>query len=150
MQLYPLKFISDDTNINFVKIGNFAYIISIILIILSIVLTTTKKLNFGIDFAGGIAIEVKSNCNNPDLNKIREVLNKLDIGEISIQNFGTTQDLSIRTSGYQQENLMKNVNLIKESLIFNFPEYNLEFRKVDFVGPQIGSQMISAGIKAIV
>lgn len=150
MQLYPLKLISDNTNINFIKIGNFAYIISVILIILSIVFAAIWKLNFGIDFAGGIAIEVKSNHDNPDLNKIREALNKLDIGEITIQNFGTAQDLSIRASGHQQDDLMKNVGLIKESLISNFPEYNLEFRKVDFVGPQVGSHMITAGIKAII
>ncbi|KJV89151.1 protein-export membrane protein SecF [Rickettsia bellii str. RML An4] len=105
------------------------------------------KFNFGIDFAGGIVIEVRLD-QTPDLPKMRQVLGELGIGEVVLQNFGSERDLSIRFGSSSEDNLMKNIELIKSTLQNNFP-YNFEYRKVDFVGPQVGRQLIEAGTMAM-
>jgi len=125
-----------------------SYSLSIILSLLCIIWTGVYKFNFGIDFIGGVSIEARTN-HIPDLEKMREVLTHLDIGEIVIQNFGSPYDLSIRVGSNSEENLMKNINLIKTTMKDNFP-YEFEYRKVDFVGPQVGGELIKAGAMAMV
>jgi preprotein translocase subunit SecF len=149
MQLYPLRLISDNTKIDFMNLSKYVYIFSIILTILSIIALFTIKLNFGIDFAGGITIEARIS-ETPDLAKMREVLTDLEIGEISIQNFGSDKDIAIRvgTGDTGEEQIMVYVEKIKSSLRSNF-KYEIDYRKVDFVGPQVGDQLIIAGAQAI-
>jgi preprotein translocase subunit SecF len=149
MQLYPLRLMSDNTKIDFMYLSKFVYIFSIMLTILSITLLFTLKLNFGIDFAGGITMEARIS-EAPDLAKMREILTQLEIGEISIQNFGSDKDIAIRvgTGDANEEQIMIYVEKIKSSLKSNF-KYEIEYRKVDFVGPQVGDQLIVAGIQAI-
>lgn len=148
MRFFPLKLIPTNTNFDFMRIKNINYGISLLLFVISIVWISVYKFNFGIDFIGGISIEVRVD-QTPDLAKMREVLGDLDIGEIVLQNFGSDKDISIRAGISSEENLMHNIELIKGALKKNFP-YEFEYRKVDFVGPQVGNQMISAGIMAMV
>lgn len=147
MQLFPLKMVPRNTNFDFMRIKNFNYALSIFLFILSITWIGTYKFNFGIDFAGGISMELRIN-QTPDLAKMRMVLNELNIGEIVLQNFGSDKDISIRAGISSEENLMHNIELIKSVLKQNFT-YEIEYRKVDFVGPQVSNQMIKSGIMAM-
>ncbi|MFY9589301.1 protein translocase subunit SecF [Rickettsia endosymbiont of Halotydeus destructor] len=147
MQLYPLKMLPDKINFDFMSFKKISYTLSILLSLISILWVGVYKFNFGIDFAGGIVIEVRLD-QSPDLPKMREVLGGLGIGEVVLQNFGSKRDLSIRFGSSSEENLMKNIELIKSTLQENFP-YRFEYRKVDFVGPQVGQQLIKAGILAM-
>lgn len=147
MQLYPLKLLPDKINFDFMNFKKISYTLSIILSLLSILWVGIYKFNFGIDFAGGIVIEVRLD-QAPNLPKMREVLGNLGIGEVVLQNFGSIRDLSIRFGSSSEENLMKNIELIKHTLHNNFP-YKFEYRKVDFVGPQVGKQLIEAGTLAM-
>lgn len=149
MRLYPLKLIPDNTNIQFMELKNINFGISIALIILSFVLLFTKGLNMGIDFSGGIMIEARTS-QKIDLAPLREKLGALNIGEISIQNFGSDEDIAIRvgSSGDESE-IMKNIDLIKSVIEKNIGNSTVEYRKVDFVGPQVGSQLIYAGAQAV-
>ena len=147
MQLFPLKIVPSNTNFDFMRIKNLNYGLSVFLFILSINWIGIYKFNFGIDFAGGISMEPRIN-QAPDLAKMRTVLNELNIGEIVLQNFGSDKDISIRAGISSEENLMHNIELIKSTLKQNFP-YEIEYRKVDFVGPQVGNQMIKSGIMAM-
>lgn len=79
-----------------------------------------------------------------DLAKMRQVLGDLEIGEIVLQEFGNENDLSIRVGVSSEEELVQQIELIKKTLKENF-EYEFEYRKVDFVGPQVGGEMIKAG-----
>ena len=150
MQFYPLRLISDDTKIDFMGLSKYVYIFSTLLILGSFILLFTMKLNFGIDFAGGITIEARTD-HTPDLPKMRQILTDLEIGEISIQNFGSDKDIAIRVGSGElsEEDLMENIDKIKKSLVVNF-NYKIDYRKVDFVGPQVGNQLILAGTKAII
>lgn len=148
MKFYPLKLLPNGINFDFIRFKEVSYNLSIILSILSITLSVIYKFNFGIDFIGGISIEARTE-QEPDLAKMRKVLNELNIGEIVLQNFGSIHDLSIRVASSQEDNLMKDIELIKATLSKEF-SYKIDYRKVDFVGPQVGNQLIKSGIMAII
>lgn len=149
MQLFPLRLIGDNLKIDFMSLRHLCFAISGALTVLSFVLLFTMKLNFGIDFAGGIAIEARLN-QEPDLVKMRTVLNDLEIGEVILQTFGETKDVSIRVAtGDDEQTLQLFINRIKAALADNF-SYDIDYRKVDFVGPQVGSQLVFSATQALV
>ena len=117
--------------------------LSIIFMIGSLILVFTKGLNYGIDFAGGILIEARID-ENPDISKIREVLSS-KINDIHIQESGEN-DVQIRVSkaSQDQDKLIKKIQNILEE---NFTK--VEYRKIDFVGPQVGSELILKGFLAL-
>jgi preprotein translocase subunit SecF len=145
MSKLSFKSFLSNTKIGFMRIHKLAFSISIILSIISISFIFTRGLNFGIDFAGGILIEVR--LQEPTkLSTVRQALKKPELGEISLQNFDS-RNFMIKVSknnGIDQNDIIKS---IKSSLNSNFN--NVEYRKVDFVGPQIGSKLIINGILAL-
>lgn len=147
MQIYPLRLLPNKIDFDFMNFKKVSYTFSIILSLISFIWIGMYKFNFGTDFAGGIVIEVRLD-QKPDLPKMRQVLGGLGIGEVVLQNFGSERDLSIRFGSSSTDNLMKSIELIKSTLQNNFP-YNFEYRKVDFVGPQVGRQLIEAGTMAM-
>ncbi len=149
MRLFPLRIIGDNTKFRFMKYRKFCFIFSIIISIMSIIFLFTNKLNFGIDFTGGIVIEARSN-KAPDIAKMRTILGRLEIGEISIQSFGSNNDFAIRVgSGTTKEGVVEIVEKIKNSIAKNISD-TIEYRKTDFVGPQVGKQLISSGAQALI
>lgn len=148
MQVFPLRLLPANPEFDFIYMKKFSYGLSILLMVISFGFMAIKGFNFGIDFIGGISIEVRTD-QEPDLAKMREVLGDLDIGEVVLQNFGAKNDLSIRVGVSSEENLMQNIALIKQTLGENF-SYNFDYRKVDFVGPQVGDQMIRSGSMAMI
>lgn len=148
MQIFPLRLISSKPNFDFMRLKSVSYAASLILLSLSFICIGVKKFNFGIDFVGGISMELRSE-QEPDLTKMRQILAELKIGEIVLQNFSTSKDISIRVGGGNEESLMANITLIKKALADNFP-YNFDYRKVDFVGPQVGEQMIKSGFISMI
>lgn len=148
MQIFPLRLIPLNTKFDFIKLKKITYVLSIIITIASFACIALYKFNFGIDFIGGISMEVRTD-QEPDLAQMRETLGNLDIGEVMLQNFGTSRDLSIRVGVSSEENLMENIALIKKTLEEKFP-YKFDYRKVDFVGPQVGGQLIKSGAMAMI
>ncbi|NRB10542.1 MAG: protein translocase subunit SecF [Rickettsiaceae bacterium] len=147
MQIFPLRLFPPSSSFDFIRVKKLSYGLSIVLTVLSFLSIAIYKFNFGIDFVGGITLEVRTN-QVPNLEAMRDELNKLDIGEIVLQNFGSEKDLSIRVSVSSEESLVKNIELIKKTLAEKFP-YEFEYRKEDFVGPQIGGEMIKSGAMAM-
>ncbi len=148
MQLFPLRLLPANPKFDFMKIKKVSYAISVILLVLSAFSVAIYKFNFGIDFIGGISMEIRTD-KGPNLPKMREVLSDLEIGEVVLQNFGAENDLSIRVGVSSEETLMQNIELIKKALSENF-DYEIDYRKTDFVGPQVGEQMIRSGTMAMV
>ncbi|MBR0553769.1 protein translocase subunit SecF [Stakelama marina] len=91
----PLKLVPDHTNIDFLRVRHIAAVISIALIIASIALVAMRGLNFGIDFEGGQMARVTFAKKVP-LEDLRKRVNGLNLGEASIQEFGNTNEVSIR------------------------------------------------------
>ncbi len=133
-----------DTKIDFMKSHKVVIFISSSLLILSILLVATKGLNLGIDFSGGVLIEARTQ-QKVKISQIRKVLSTEKIGKADIQNFDE-KDIMIRIS--KGDNQAKTIKLIQETLSDKFP--GIEYRKIDFVGPQIGSELIKKGFLAII
>lgn len=83
----------------------------------------------------------------PDLAKIRKILGALELGEVNLQNFGSDLDFSVRIGKTEKEEPAKTVDKIKKTLSA-IKDYNFEYRKVDFVGPQVGRNLIESGLIA--
>lgn len=92
----PLKLVPDDTNIPFLKYRNVAMAFSIALIVASIALCVVKGFNLGIDFVGGQMVRV-SFAQPVAIDDLRQRIAALDIGEATIQQFGSPREVSIRT-----------------------------------------------------
>lgn len=148
MQIFPLRLFPAHPKFDFIKFKKFSYGLSTLMLLISIIWVSINQFNYGIDFIGGISIEVRTN-EEPDLTEMREVLGALNIGEVVLQSFGSSRDLSIRVGVSSEENLMQNITLIKQTLQDKF-SYEFDYRKVDFVGPQVGQQMIQSGTIAMI
>ncbi|MCI5060533.1 MAG: protein translocase subunit SecF [Alphaproteobacteria bacterium] len=144
-----LNFISRETNIDFVGKRFVAFVFSAVLLIGALGLLTTKGLSFGIDFTGGTLIEVRVSEQAPDLGSLRQSLNSLELGAISIQEFGAPDDLLIRLpeqeGGAQGQKVA--VEKIRATLDQKFE--TVDYRRVEFVGPQVGEELKKKGLYAV-
>src|SRR5689334_16561112 len=145
--LRPLVFLRHTPTIDFMRWHRVGFAISIVMTLLSIGLFLAKGLNYGIDFAGGIAIEARSNPGPADLAQLRSKLDTLKMGEASLQQFGSPQDVLIRLPRLPGDDKaqMKGVDAARQ--LFGD---QLEFRRVEVVGPKVGQELIQAGVWATV
>lgn len=141
----------DNSNFDFVRQRYIAFLITGIMIFGSLGLVAFKGLNLGIDFTGGIMMEVKT-PEVPDLVKMRTDLNALGLGDISIQEFGSPQSFLIRVP--QQKggaDAQKNaIETIKTDLNGAFPDKVVEYQRSEYVGPQVGDELKKTGIIAFI
>ncbi len=121
-------------------------ILSLILILASLILLSLKGLNFGIDFKGGTLIELRSANKQINISKLRDNLNQMDLGDISVKKFGNDQDYLIK---FENKNDTDNViEEIKSNLDKSFGN-NFDFRRVENVGPKVSAELLRSGIIAI-
>ena len=146
-----LRLIPQETNINFVGLRFVAFAISAIIVIASIGVIASKGLSFGIDFTGGTLIEVRVPDSQPDLGDLRRELNELDLGNISIQEFGAADDLLIRLPEQEGDAIAQQaaIDKVKAMLDTKYEEGN-EYRRTEFVGPQVGEELKRKGMYAVI
>jgi len=139
----------DTINFDFVRQRYFAFFVTAVMVLGSIGLLTFKGLNFGIDFTGGIMMEVKVPT-VPDLSKMREELNGLKLGDISIQEFGDAQNLLIRVPQQKgdAEEQKNAIALIKTTLDSEFKGQAVQYQRSEYVGPQVGDELKKSGLIA--
>ena len=132
--------------IKFNKFYTHFNIISLILVILSLILLTFKGLNYGIDFKGGTLIELRSSDNNINVSNLRDNLNQMDLGDVSVKKFGNDQDYLIK---FENKNNSKNIiEEIRSNLDKSFGN-NFDFRRVENVGPKVSAELLKSGVIAI-
>ncbi|MBN8827679.1 MAG: protein translocase subunit SecF [Sphingobacteriia bacterium] len=149
MQLFPLRLIPDTTKINFIKYRYINYFVSAFIVISTILLLLTKGLNLGIDFAGGIIIEAKISDKDFSVGNLRENLSDLNVKDVSIYNSSSPQDVVINVGATEKEgNQQKIVADIKQMMLEKYK--NVDFRKIDYVGPKVGSELIKNGFIATI
>jgi preprotein translocase subunit SecF len=149
VKLFPLRLIPDATKYDFMGIKRVNYFISLAMVVASFVLLFSKGLNFGIDFTGGVIIEAKL-TERPDITSLRSTLEELRVGDITVQNFDV-KNIMIRvgSKGLDAKTQSKNIELIKSTLSSKYGD-TIEYRKIDFVGPQVGKELIESGFLAVV
>jgi|TARA_B100001063_G_C16713906_1_gene529607 preprotein translocase SecF subunit len=132
------------TNLNFASKFRIANFFSLTIFILSIILIGFKGLNYGIDFKGGTLIELRSN--NIDVTSVRNILKKMDIGDVNVKKFGKDGDFLIKVE--EQGNNNKLIPEIKKNLADNLNS-EVNFRRVENVGPKVSAELLQSGIIAI-
>lgn len=143
---FPLRIISDKTKIDFMKIRYFNIGISLFLLLTSIFLLSFKGLNLGIDFKGGTVIEAKLD-KKAEFMPLYNMLHGLNLGEIHLQNLDSN-NIMIKIGNSSSGTQDKNITLLKNALNSYF-DNNIEYSKIEFVGPQVGAALIQDGILAM-
>lgn len=144
-----IRLIKKTPNINFLERKTLFFITSGILSIISVIFLFVKSLNFGIDFKGGLLLEI-SLKKNYEINLIRNKLSKTVPGDFSIQNLDNSENnylIKIETYTNEKENNQKLILEIKETLNTEFLE--VDYRRLEYVGPTVSKELIKAGIFSI-
>ena len=134
------------TKIDFLRWRRPAAYGSSLLCLLSVLVFLILGLNYGIDFRGGILIEIRTE-GPADMASLRSRLSGLDLGEVQLQEFGAETDVLIRIErqkGEEKEQL-KAVEVVKGEL-----GSSVNYRRVEFVGPKVGGELIRSGVTAVV
>jgi len=143
-----LRLAPKNTQIPFLAIRNLTFGISGFLGVASVVLLLAFGLNFGIDFRGGILIEVRTS-DASSIGAMRASVSNLGLGDVSLQEFGDPRDILIRIEqqpGGEEAQLAAS-DLVKVALVREFGE--VEYRRVEFVGPKVSAELIRKGLLAL-
>ena len=120
-------------------------IVSLLLVFVSLFLLTFKGLNFGIDFKGGTLIELRTTDEKINVSSLRDNLTQLNLGDVSVKNFGNEKDFLIKFENSNDKNVIEK---IKKSLDKSFGNV-FNFRRVENVGPKVSAELLKSGIIAI-
>jgi preprotein translocase subunit SecF len=137
-----MEIIGKKTHIDFLGKRKLAAVLSAVLIIGSLVSLFTRGLNFGIDFTGGSLIEVAYPA-AADLGNVRDVLGKAGFGDAQVQHFGTARDVLIRIAPRPEHDSAELSEKVLAAL--RGVDSEIETRRVEFVGPQVGEELAEQG-----
>lgn len=141
--------------IDFVKnIGLFGGI-SLALVVASFIYLGLHGISYGIDFKGGTEIQVKFSEPVP-VEKVRTLVESMNIGEVGVQAFGDGNEYIVRFIGKQgvtdketNEMLLQDINRVRDGISAEFGAAGVDFRRVDTVGPQVGAELKRNGFLAV-
>ncbi len=119
---------------------------SLTMIIISLSFLFFKGLNYGVDFKGGTLIEIRLNSSDHSISKVRDVFSTSNLANLTVKNFGNDKDYIVK---FQKQNLSdpEFINNLKMEVSKSFPDIN--FRRVENVGPKVSSELLKSGIIAI-
>ena len=143
-----MKFLNRKTNIDFMSRSRVALIFSAILIIASIASLTIRGLNFGLDFTGGTLIEV-GYSSAPDTTVVRDQLSNAGFDSV-VQTFGAATDIVVRIPPTDVEESSAELSTRVLAALSEGVEGEIEMRRVEFVGPQVGDELAEQGILAVI
>ncbi|MDP6690730.1 MAG: protein translocase subunit SecF [Alphaproteobacteria bacterium] len=143
--MFHIKLVPEKTNVPFVNWRKPAMAASAVLVVISLVMAFVPGLNFGIDFRGGILIEVQTE-GPADLSDLRTKTGGLGLGEVSLQEFGAADTVLIRIEKQPGDATaqQKAVTKVRAAL-----GESLDYRRTEFVGPKVSGELIEAGAIAI-
>jgi len=141
-----IRLVPEKTTIDFIRMRTAALLVSAVLVLGSFGLFFTQGLNLGIDFLGGVLIEVKTK-GPADLADLRDRVGGLDIGEIALQEFGAPDDVLIRIQRQEGGDQAQQaaIDRVKEALGDQVAEY----RRIEFVGPTVGAELQESATWAV-
>ena len=133
--------------INFSKFFKVANIFSLLAVILSLLFLFFKGLNYGVDFKGGTLLEIRIENTNIQIQDVRSSLNILELGDVSVKQFGKEGDFLIMF----EKNANENKKFISElkNVISKKIGSAVNFRRVESVGPKVSSELLKQGLTAI-
>ena len=131
--------------IAFNKYYNQFNLLSISLVTISLLFLIFKGLNFGIDFKGGTLIELRASDARIQVSTLRDNLNQMNLGDVSVKNFGNENDFLIKFENNKDKNIIEEIKLNLDKSFGN----NFSFRRVENVGPKVSAELLRSGIIAI-
>jgi len=141
-----MEFFRIKHDIPFMSWGRYTASISLATFLIAVFFLVSRGLHFGVDFTGGTLVEVGYE-RAADINMVRGTLSSIGFPNASVQNFGTSRDVLIRlpvkpglTSAQLSETVM-------DALRQN--DKNVQVRRVEFVGPQVGKELVTNGALAL-
>ena len=140
------RLISSNINLQIVPKRTIFFLCSVLLILTSIGIYFSKGLNFGIDFKGGILMEVRT-PQIADISDLREKLSGLGLGEVSIQKFGKPTDVLIRIQRRDGNDEAQQVTVDAVKIALGT---NVDYRRTEFVGPKVSEELLWNGIMAVI
>jgi len=143
-----MKFLNRKTTIDFMSRRNIALAFSTVLIVVSIASLAMRGLNFGLDFTGGTLIEV-GYPSAPNTNEVRENLASAGFDSI-VQTFGAATDIVVRIPPGEIEESSAEISTRVLAALSQGVEGEIEMRRVEFVGPQVGDELAEQGILAVI
>ena len=120
-------------------------ILSISLVVISLLFLIFKGLNFGIDFKGGTLIELRSTDTKINVSSLRDNLNQMNLGDVSVKNFGNENDFLIKFEINDNKDVIENIKINLDKSFGN----NFNFRRVENVGPKVSAELLKSGVIAI-
>ncbi|HEX4985423.1 MAG TPA: protein translocase subunit SecF [Burkholderiales bacterium] len=121
-------------------------VISLITFILAVVFLATKGLHLGVEFTGGTVMEVNYG-HAVDVDKVRASLNRVNLPDATVQSFGSSQTALVRLPAKQGVTGAQLSELVIKALRQDDP--SVELRRVDFVGSQVGKELVENGALAL-
>jgi preprotein translocase subunit SecF len=131
--------------IAFNRYYNHFNIVSITLVVISLLFLVFKGLNFGIDFKGGTLIELRSSDSKISVSSLRDNLNQMNLGDVSVKNFGNEKDFLIKFENSNNKNVIEEIKINLDKSFGN----NFSFRRVENVGPKVSAELLKSGVIAI-
>lgn len=141
MELFKIK-----RDIPFMSYGRLTTFISLVTFIAAVFFLVTRGLNFSVEFTGGTVMEVQYQ-QGADVNKMRERLDTLKIGDVQVQALGTNKHIMIRLPNKEGVTSAQLSNQVMDLLKKDSPDVTL--RQVEFIGPQVGEELVSNGLMAL-
>jgi preprotein translocase subunit SecF len=141
-----MEFFHKKTSYPFMHTRKVWYGVSAILIIVSIVSLAVRGLNFGIDFTGGVVLEL-SFPQAADLEKVRGELEQAGYGDAAVQSFGTSRDVLVRLLPEGKQDVTALGQSVLAAIKAGDP--GVELRRTEVVGPQVGQELAEKGAMAV-
>lgn len=140
-----VRFFPGHTQFRFVEFRKIYFVLSIALIVAAIGLLVVRGLNYGIDFQGGILLEVRTS-GPADIATMRRDLSKIGLGEVTLQEFGAEDTVLIRVQRQEGGDAAQQeaVNIVKAAL-----GEGVEYRRTETVGPQVSEELFWDGVYAV-
>jgi preprotein translocase subunit SecF len=137
-----LRLIPDNTRFGFMRFRRVSFPFSALASIVSVVAFLTLGMNVGIDFKGGTVVELQAKTEKADLPTIRASTEKLGLGDVEVQEFGSPREVLLRVGLQPGGDKAQAEVVVKLRAIF---EDKYDFRRVEVVGPRVSEELVQNG-----
>jgi preprotein translocase subunit SecF len=141
-----MEFFKIRKDIPFMKHAVAFNVISFITFVAAVFFLFSRGLHLSVEFTGGTLMEV-SYSQPADLNAVRDQIAKLGFSDVQVQNFGTARDVMIRMPAAKGQSSAQQSEQVLTAL--KATDSNVQLRRTEFVGPQVGDELAVDGLKAL-
>ncbi|MGB0670695.1 MAG: protein translocase subunit SecF [Rhodospirillales bacterium] len=140
-----MRYLPDETKIPFLSYRKVAFAFSLLLVLGSIALFSGKGLNYGIDFTGGLLVEVRV-TDGRGIADVRRTVETLPLGDVALQEFGQPDDILIRIQRQEggDEAQQAALDTLQQAL-----GGGVDYRRTEVVGPAVSDELFFDGLLAV-